>query len=275
MPLWVALLLGIVEGLTEFLPVSSTGHLVLADRVLGSLTGATEGGASFEIVIQLGAVLAVLLHYQKLLRDRVTGALRKDPDSIRLVVALGIAFLPVAILGLLVRKIVKAHLFGLPPVAGALIVGGGVMIGVERWLRLRSDRPLLDGLEHVTPRRALLIGLGQCAALWPGTSRSMSTIVTGQLTGLSTATSAEFSFLLAIPALGAATVFEGWKARHELLAAGGGAPLMVGLVTSFFVAWGALASFLSYVKRRGLEPFGYYRIVLGVAIILLLQRGPA
>jgi undecaprenyl-diphosphatase len=268
MPLWVALVLGIVEGLTEFLPVSSTGHLILAERLLG---GSSEGNPSFDIVIQLGAVLAVFLYYRKLLLDRAAGVLRRDPVAIRLLVALVIAFIPVAVIGLLVRHAVKEHLFGLVPVAAALIVGGVVMVVVERWLRAHPDRPALDGLEHVTPKRARLIGIGQCAALWPGTSRSMSTIVTGQLCGLSTATAAEFSFLLALPALGAATVFEGWKARHELLAAGGGMPLLVGLVTSFFVAWWALASFLAYVKRRGVEPFGYYRVVLGIAILLFLR----
>jgi len=267
-PLYIAALLGVVEGLTEFLPVSSTGHLILADRLLG---GVGEGHASFDIVIQLGAVLAVLLHYRALLLDRAAGVLRKDPVAIRLAVALFIAFLPVAVIGLLVRKTVKAHLFGLMPVAGALIVGGVVMIAVERWIRAQPGRAALEGLEHVTPKRALLIGLGQCAALWPGTSRSMATIVTGQLSGLSTATAAEFSFLLALPALGAATVFEGWKARHELLAGDGGPALVVGLVVSFFVAWAALASFLSYVKRRGVEPFGYYRIVVGILILVFLR----
>jgi len=264
MPLWIAVLLGVVEGLTEFLPVSSTGHLIIADHLLG---GVTEGHASFDIVIQLGAVLAVLLHYRKLLLERAAGVLRGDPVAKRLLYALLIAFLPVAILGLAVRKAVKAHLFGLLPVAGALIVGGVVMIVVERWLRARPERPVLDGLEHVTPRRALWIGIGQCAALWPGTSRSMSTIVTGQLVGLSTATAAEFSFLLALPALGAATVYEGWKARSELLAGGGGPALVVGLVVSFFVAWAALASFLSYLKRHGVESFGYYRIVVGALLL--------
>jgi undecaprenyl-diphosphatase len=267
MALWIAVLLGIIEGLTEFLPVSSTGHLIVADRLLG---GGSEGHASFDIVIQLGAVLAVLLHYRGLLAERAVGVLRKEPAAIRLFVALFIAFLPVAVVGLLVRSTVKARLFGLGPVAGALIVGGIVMIVVERWVRDRPRRAGLDGLEHVTLRRALLIGLGQCAALWPGTSRSMSTIVTGQLSGLSTATAAEFSFLLALPALGAATVFEGWKARHELLA-DGWAPLAVGLVVSFLVAWAALASFLAYVKRRGVEPFGYYRIVVGVLILSFLR----
>jgi undecaprenyl-diphosphatase len=266
MPLWIAVLLGVVEGLTEFLPVSSTGHLIVVDTLLG---GVSESHASFDIVIQLGAVLAVLLHYRKLLIERAAGVIRRDPVAVRLFVSLGIAFLPVAILGLLVRRAVKEALFGLMPVAAALIVGGVVMILVERWIRAHPERPSLDGLEHVTPGRALWIGLGQCAALWPGTSRSMSTIVSGQLTGLTTATAAEFSFLLALPALGAATVFEGWKARHELLAEGGGGALVVGLVVSFLVAWAALATFLSYVKRRGMEPFGYYRIVAGLLILLI------
>lgn len=272
MPLWVALVLGIVEGLTEFLPVSSTGHLIVADRLLGG--GGREGSASFEIVIQLGAVLAVLLHYRKLLALRAAGILRKDPVALRLGAALVIAFLPVAVIGLLVRHAVKTHLFGLVPVACALIAGGILMIIVERWRKARPERCALDGLEHVTPKRALLIGVGQCAALWPGTSRSMATIVTGQLTGLTTATAAEFSFLLALPALGSATVFEGWKARGELLAGEGGPALLVGLVVSFVVAWAALASFLSYVKRHGVEPFGYYRIALGVAIVAMVLRSP-
>ncbi len=271
MPLWVAIVLGVVEGLTEFLPVSSTGHLILAERLLDGAGSGGQTAASFDIVIQLGAVLAVLLHYRPLLLERAAGLLRKDPVAIRLATALFIAFLPVAVIGLLVRHTIKEHLFGLTPVAGALIVGGVVMVAVERWLRAHPERAALEGLEHVTPQRALLIGLGQCAALWPGTSRSMSTIVTGQLTGLSTSTAAEFSFLLALPALGAATVFEGWKARHELLAGGGGAALLAGLVVSFFVAWAALASFLTYVKRHGVEPFGYYRVVLGVAVLVFLR----
>ena len=270
MPLYVALILGIVEGLTEFLPVSSTGHLALVDHFLGSALGAGEAHASFDIVIQLGAVVAVVIHYRKLLAERAVGVLRRDPVALRLGVALILGFLPVAIMGLLFRKMIKAYLFGPTPVAIALIVGGIVMLVIERWLRVRKGPPLLDGLEHITPKRALWIGIGQCAALVPGTSRSMSTIVTAQLTGLSTATAAEFSFLLAIPALGAATVFEGIKARHELLA-GGGAALVVGLVTSFVVAWAALAAFLSYVKKKGLEPFAFYRIALGIAVLVLLR----
>jgi undecaprenyl-diphosphatase len=268
MPPLVAILLGIVEGLTEYLPVSSTGHLILAGKALG------ESGAgidSFDVVIQLGAVLAVVVEYRTLLRERAVGLLSGRPEAKALLVALALGFLPAAVLGLLFRKAIKAHLFGPGPVAAALVVGGVVMIVVER---LRAQRKVtgLDGLEHVTPRRALIIGLGQCISMWPGSSRSMCTIVAGQLSGLSTATAAEFSFLLALPTLGAATLYEGFKARREL-ASGIGAPsIAIGLVVSFLVAWGVISMFIKYLQRRGLEPFGYYRIVLGAVVFWVLSK---
>src|ERR1700722_14916284 len=201
MPPLVAILLGIVEGLTEYLPVSSTGHLILAGKALGA-SGA--GLDSFDVVIQLGAVLAVVVEYRALLRERAVGLLSGRPESKALLVALALGFLPAAVLGLAFRKAIKAHLFGPVPVAAALVVGGIVMIVVER-IRASRGTTGLTGLEHVTPRRALLIGFGQCISMWPGSSRSMCTIVAGQLSGLSTATAAEFSFLLALPTLGAAT----------------------------------------------------------------------
>ena len=270
MPLLVAILLGIVEGLTEYLPVSSTGHLVLAGHLLG-LRDDDPATSSFEIVIQLGAILAVVAHYRVLLLDRARGLVARDPVALRLAAALAIAFMPAAVLGLLFRKVIKAHLFGPVPVAGALIVGGIAMIVIEA-LRARSGAKGEDGLERVTPGRALAIGLGQCVSLWPGSSRSMCTIVAAQLTGLSTATAAEFSFLLALPTLGAATIYEGYKARHELLGHGGGAALVVGLVVSFFVAWAVIATFLRYLRTRGLAPFGWYRIAAGLLTLWLLAR---
>jgi undecaprenyl-diphosphatase len=267
MSLLVAALLGIVEGLTEYLPVSSTGHLILAGALLGEKG---EASKSFEIVIQLGAILAVLVHYRKLLAERAAGLFRDDEKSIRLALALAAAFAPAAVVGMLLRKTIKAHLFGIAPVAGALVVGGVFMILVEM---IRKKRGITGetGLEKVTPMRGFLIGLGQCVSLWPGSSRSMCTIVAGQLTGLSTETAAEFSFLLALPTLGAATIYEGTKARHELLANGVLAPLVVGLIVSFFVAWAVIAAFLKYLQTRGLTPFGYYRIVVGVAAFALLR----
>jgi undecaprenyl-diphosphatase len=275
MPILVAILLGIVEGLTEYLPVSSTGHLVLAGHWLG-LREDDPATSSFEIVVQLGAVLAVVAHYRALLTDRLRGLAARDPRARKLLVALAIAFVPTAIAGLLLRKSIKAYLFGPLPVAAALALGGIAMIVVER-LRSRQKNspegaPVADGLEQVTPRRALAIGVGQCVSLWPGASRSMCTIVAGQLTGLSTGTAAEFSFLLALPTLGAATLYEAMKARHALAANVGGANLVVGLLVSFLVAWAVISTFLRYLRTRGLEPFGWYRVVVGGVVLWALAR---
>jgi undecaprenyl-diphosphatase len=262
-----AALLGLVEGLTEYLPISSTGHLILVGHLLKQ---ESEAAKSFEIVIQLGAILAVVLHYRTLLWERMIGLFERRPEAVRLFGALAAGFLPTMVAGLLLRKTVKAHLFGPLPVAVALIAGGFVMIFVEVQ-RQRSGRMGEDGLDRVDVRRGFLIGLGQCVSLWPGASRSMCTIVAGQLCGLSTSTAAEFSFLLALPTLGAATLYEGWKARGELLAGGGGLELVIGLVVSFFVAWAVIALFLRYLRRFGLAPFGYYRIVLGAVVLMLLR----
>ncbi|HEX3771895.1 MAG TPA: undecaprenyl-diphosphate phosphatase [Polyangiaceae bacterium] len=270
MSLFIAVLLGIVEGLTEYLPVSSTGHLELAGHILG-LPDSDPATSAFEIVIQLGAILAVVVHYRALLADRIAGLFRRDPAAIRLLTALVVAFLPAAVLGLLFRKAIKAHLFKPLPIAAALVVGGVLMIVVERILAKRRA-PAEEGLDKVTPKRALLIGLGQVFSMWPGTSRSMCTIVSAQLTGLSTATAAEFSFLLALPTLGAATLYEGYKSRADLFAPGATVNLVVGMVVSFFVAWAVIASFLTYLRVRGLEPFGWYRIVVGVAALWILAR---
>ena len=263
MEAWQALVLGVVEGLTEFLPVSSTGHLILVSDRLG-LAG--EGAKAFDVVIQLGAVLAVVVHYRSLLAARVRGLFTPgDADARRLAIVLAVAFAPAAVTGLLLRKAIKARLFGPVPVAIALVAGGVAMIVLDRALRARAAK--VARLEDVTPRTALLVGLGQCLSLWPGASRSMCTIVAGQLAGLSTATAAELSFLVALPTLGAATAYEAWKSRHDLLA-GGGVELAIGLATSFLVGWAVIAAFLRWLQRHGLAPFGWYRIALGVLVLL-------
>jgi undecaprenyl-diphosphatase len=267
-----ALLLGVLEGLTEFLPVSSTGHLFLLGLLLGHDDDATK---ALDIVMQLGAVIAVVVYYRARLWSLLRGTLARDPASLRLLLALFIAFLPAAMVGLAFHKRIKATLMSAGPIGGALIVGGVVMIAVEA-SRRRRDVKGLDGLEHVTPKRALIIGLSQCFSLWPGASRSMSTIVGGQLGGLSTATAAEFSFLLSIPTLGAATVFDLVKHGHEIVDAPGGAvALAVSMATSFVVAFVVIAAFLTYLKRRGLAPFGWYRIAVGALVIGLVLRGGA
>jgi len=264
----VAAILGLVEGITEYLPVSSTGHLILTGHLLG-LDG--DAGKSFEIVIQLGAILAVVIHYRRLLADRTMGLVRGEARALKLLTALAVAFVPAAVVGVALRTAIKAHLFGTLPVALALAAGGVVMIAVERLRRAKQTRGL-DGLEHVGVGRALAIGVGQCFALWPGASRSMCTIVAGQLAGLSTATAAEFSFLLALPTLGAATLYEGYKARSELVSQVGGLQIAIGLLVSFLVAWAAIAGFLAYLRRRGLEPFGWYRIILGAVLLWIFWR---
>jgi undecaprenyl-diphosphatase len=263
----IAALLGIVEGLTEYLPVSSTGHLILVSYFLGS---EGEGSKSFDIVIQFGAILAVVIHYRALLAERVRGLVLGRRESIDLAMALAIAFVPAAAMGFFLRKTIKQHLFGPLPVAGALIVGGVIMIVIER---IRASRKVegVEGLDQVTPARALYIGLGQCFSLWPGASRSMCTIVAGQLAGLGTSTAAAFSFLLALPTLGAATLYELYKGRGELMGSVGPSQLAVGLVVSFVVAWAVIAAFLRYLRHRGLEVFGYYRIVVGLLVLWIVR----
>ena len=265
-----ALLLGAVEGLTEFLPVSSTGHLQITTALLGHDDDASK---TMSVVIQLGAAVAVAIYYRAILVDLVRGLLRRDPAKIRLTIALAIAFVPSAALGYLLHDAIKKKLFGPVPVAAALIVGGVVMIVVEL---VRKARKVTgeSGLEKVTFGRALAVGLAQCASLWPGTSRSMSTIVGGQLSGLDTSTAAEFSFLLSIPILFAATLYDLKKDGAALFAAPGGAGvLVIGLVSAFVVSMLAITGFLRYLKRYGLLPFGVYRIVAGAAVLVLASRG--
>ena len=271
MPFWIAAVLGIVEGLTEFLPVSSTGHLILVGHALGVSGDASK---AFEVVIQSGAMLAVVVHYRKLLAARLLGLLRREPAAMKLAGAILAAFVPTAIAGLLLRKIIKAYLFRPVPVAVALIVGGVAMIVIERAL---STKPIEGGgdgtkLEDVDMRRGLLVGVAQCLSLWPGTSRAMCTIVGGRLTGLTTRVAAEFSFLLAIPVLAAATALDLAKSGKELVATRDAQlTLVIGFVVSFFVAWGVIALFLRFLRTRGLAPFGWYRIALGLLVLASIR----
>ena len=249
--------------MTEFLPVSSTGHLILVGKGL-HLEG--EGVTAFEIVIQLGALLAVVVHYRKLLADRLAGLLARDARALRLLTVLLAAFVPTAIVGLAIGKVVKANLFAPTPVAIALAVGGVVMIVLEAALKSRA--PTIATLEQVRPIDGLFVGLVQCLSLIPGTSRSMTTILAGRVRGMSAALAAELSFLIALPTLGAATLYEGWKDRHAL-ATVGAAPLAVGMIVSFLVAFVVIGGFLRYLGRRGLAPFGIYRILLAAVVLLV------
>jgi undecaprenyl-diphosphatase len=264
-----ALLLGVLEGLTEFLPVSSTGHLHLFSLLLGH---EDELAKSLEIIMQLGAIVAVVIFYRARLTALVKGILARDPASLRLLIALFLGFLPAAVVGLLFHKAIEKRLMSSGPIGAALLAGGVLMVGIEAW-RKRGAVHGVDGLEEVTPRRALTIGLFQCISLWPGSSRSMTTIVGGQLAGLSTATAAEFSFLLSIPTLGAATLFKLYKDANKILMVPGGAvALAVSMATSFVVAFVVIAGFLGYLKKHGLAPFGWYRIVIGAVVLYLVLQ---
>jgi undecaprenyl-diphosphatase len=267
-PLWIALVLGVVEGLTEFLPVSSTGHLVLVTQALGV---SDDAGKTFDVVIQAGAVVAVVVHFRALLMERIGGLVHREPEALKLFSALAVAFAPAAVVGFLFRKAIKAHLFAPLPIAAALFVGGVVMIVVDRWSRAR--KPRIEKLEDVGIKEAIVVGVAQVLSLWPGASRAMTTIVGGQLCGMSTAVAAEFSFLLALPTLGAATMFDAAKGGSALVATSQSQiAVAVGLVTSFLVSWAVIAAFLRWLRTRGLTVFGVYRMALAIAVFLWLKR---
>jgi undecaprenyl-diphosphatase len=267
--LFQAAILGAVEGLTEFLPVSSTGHLILASYVMG-LTG--NEVHAFEVVIQGGALLAVVWLYRDRVRELLAGVVSPHPRGRALLVKLTVAFLPAALVGVALHRTIKEHLFGPRPVAIALIAGGVLILVVARWLRRRRGEPPIRTVDDITVTMALLIGLAQCFSLWPGTSRALMTMMAALVLGASPIAAAEFSFLLAVPTLGMATLFDLVQNYEGLTgpALGGPVPLLVGIVVSAIVAVLAIKGFLGYVTRRGLEPFGWYRIALGVIVIVLL-----
>ena len=271
MNLFQAAILGAVEGLTEFLPVSSTGHLILAAHAMG-LSGDTM--SAFEVVIQLGALLAVVWLYRERVGELLVGAVRPHPRGRALLVKLAVAFLPAAILGLGAHKWIKAHLFGPRPVAIALIAGGIALIVAARWLANRRVPAAGRSLDEITVSMAFWIGLAQCLSLWPGTSRAMVTLLAAMFLGATPVAAAEFSFLLALPTLGAATVFDLAQNWDALTGSGSAAALAVGLAVSAVVAVLAIRGFLKFITTRGLEPFGWYRIALGAVVMLVLWHHP-
>ena len=260
--LLTAAILGVVEGLTEFLPVSSTGHLIVA----GSLLGYTGDKAKlFEIVIQAGAILAVCWEYRaKLLA--VAGGVFNDRSAQRFVLNLLIAFLPAAVLGLAFSKAIKAHLFAPVPVATAFIVGAFVILWAERRQQRNPATVRIDSVDDLRWSDALKIGCAQAFALIPGTSRSGATIIGGMLFGLSRTAATEFSFFLAIPTLLAATAYEFVKNR-ALLAGGDLSMIGVGFVVAFVSAFLVVRWLLRYVAHHDFVPFAWYRIAFGVVIL--------
>jgi len=260
-PLADAVILGVVEGLTEFLPVSSTGHLILVSDLLGE-TG--EKGKIFDIVIQLGAILAVCWEF----RVRIAQALRglaADRVQQRFAANLFVAFLPAAIVGLAFQREIKAHLFNPTSVAVALAVGGLVIFAIEAWYA-RKGPARVTSVYDMTWKDALKVGIAQCFSLIPGTSRSGATIMGGMLFGLSRNVATEFSFFLAIPVMFAATGYELVKNR-ALLTTHDLAMIAVGFAVSFVAALAAVKGLIRYVAHHDFRAFAWYRIALGIVVL--------
>jgi undecaprenyl-diphosphatase len=265
-PLGHALLLGVVEGLTEFLPISSTGHLILVSDLLGLND---EKGKVFDIVIQLGAILAVCWEYRARFARAFSG-LARDPVQQRFAANLFVAFLPAAIVGLAFHSQIKAYLFNPITVAVALVVGAIAIFAIERWYK-RHGAPRVNAVDEMTWADALKVGLAQCLSLIPGTSRSGATIMGGMVFGLSRQAATEFSFFLSVPIMFAATGYQVVKYR-DVLAAGDLAPFAVGFVVSFLSALLAVRGLIRYVARHDFNAFAWYRIALGAVVLWWFSR---
>ncbi len=264
-----AAILGIVEGLTEFLPISSTGHLILAGSLI-HFTG--EKAKAFEIIIQAGAILAVVWE-SRATSAAVVGGRGRDAAARRFVLNLFVAFLPAAVIGLLFVKKIKAALFAPVPVALAFIVGGLIILWVERRIRTGTARPArIESVDDMTWLDALKVGFAQAFGVIPGTSRSGATIIGGMLFGLSRKAATEFSFFLAIPTLFAATAYSLWKERGQLVAAD--VPVIgVGFVVSFIAAFFCVRWLLRYVSSHTFVPFAWYRIAFGLVVLATAYTG--
>ncbi len=267
--LLIAIILGIVEGVTEFLPVSSTGHLILATELLGF---DADKWAAFNVIIQLGAILAIVVLYWRTFWAVLEGLFKREPMSWRFVRNVLIGFLPSAILGILLLKYIEA-LLGDPKVVAVMLILGGIAIILIERLAKRSD---VVGVSEMPVKTAIGIGIAQCLAMVPGVSRSGATIMGALSLGVERRTAAEFSFFLAIPTMLGATTLELVKHHHEMFAGAHGVGLgtvAVGLVVSFLVALVVVRAFVHYISRHGFTPFAWYRIIVGaVALVWLFAR---
>lgn len=263
-----AIVLGVVEGLTEFLPISSTGHMILVEPLLGIPNGDPFWSGVFDIFIQVGAICAVVLFFwRRLWRLSVHPA--GEPLREHILVKLFIAFLPAAVVGKLAGGWIEEHLKFPFPVACALIVGGLGILLIE-W---RFCKPIITDAARLPLSLAFLVGVSQCFALWPGMSRSASTIMGGLVIGLSASAAAEFSFFLAIPTMFAAGGYSLLKHRHDVHSEQA-LLLAVGFIVSFLVAWVVIAAFMRYIQTHKFRPFAFYRIVLGLVVLGMLYRLP-
>ncbi len=286
---WQAFILGVIEGITEYLPVSSTGHLIVAQRVMGIGVGGPESKAAadaFAVCIQGGAILAVLGLYSKRVLQMIQGVLGKNPEGLKLAINIIAGFIPAAVLGVLLNHWIKDHLFGMWPVVAAWIIGGVGILTVAWWRKRNPPRSGGAELANLTLKMALFIGLLQCVAMCPGTSRSLMTICGGLIVGLSIRAAVEYSFLLGVVTLTAATakdaidkvddiekynvLFGGTKLMiHEY----GILPMVVGIVAAAISAAIAVKWLVSFLQSHGLSAFGWYRIGIGLIIGSLIIAG--
>ena len=268
MDLLQALLLGLVEGITEYLPVSSTGHLLVAQRLLGIPVSAEANG--YAIAIQAGAIVAVLGLYRTRVALMLNGLAGRSPQGLRLLACLVVAFLPAAVLGLLFDDVIEAKLFGVLPVIAAWVAGGAVILALSGWIARRREGRELAELDY---RAAFVIGLVQCIAMWPGTSRSLVTILGGLLVGLSLPAAVEFAFLLGLVTLGAATGYTALKVGDGMLVAYGWTSLLAGFATAWLSAALAVKWMVAWLNRHGLTLFAWWRFAAAAVAAALLLPG--
>lgn len=256
------ILLGIIEGLTEFLPVSSTGHLILASDLLG---WKGEASAAFKIAIQLGAILAVLVAYRQRFTGVIGGLVRREAGAVAFTRNIILGFLPAMVVGVVAYDAIRAMLESPTTVAIALIVGGVAILLIERM----AHRARFASVEAMPATTSLLVGVGQCVAMIPGVSRSGATIMFGLLQGLERRTAAEYSFFLAVPTMAAATVYALYKNR-DALGDGSLGDIAIGFTVAFLVALAVVKAFVAIVGRYGFAPFAWYRITLGTVALIWL-----
>ncbi len=264
-----AIILGLVEGLTEYLPVSSTGHLLVTNTLLGLDESAAveEAIETYAICIQLGAIIAVVFLYWGRLRQMLDGLLGRDADGRRILIAVIISFAITVAIALPAEDTIKAQLFGVGPIAAAWIAGGLVILVLSR--RGWFDKAGAE-LATITTRQAAIIGVMQAIAMWPGVSRSMITIIAAVLVGLSLRAAVEYSFLLGLITLSAATAYEGLQGGDQLIDTFGWTTPLIGLFVAFVSAMAAVKWMVTWLNEKGFEIFGWYRVAVGVLAFVLL-----
>lgn len=260
-----ATVLGIIEGLTEFLPVSSTGHLIVGQRMLG--LGSSETANAFAIGIQMGAITAILVLYWHRLTDALRTVMRPEPGKPNLLWQIVIAAIPAIIVGLMFEDWIDTHLFSAKVVAYTLIVGGVLLMVLERFLKGRTEK--IGELSEMSYRTALWIGVWQCLALVPGTSRSGATIGGALVLGLSRTAAAEFSFLVGLPILYGASIYKLVSAR-DTLTSDMISPFAIGTIVSFLAAIAVVKPFVAFLRRHSFAPFAWYRIIAGSILLILI-----